>query len=154
MKQSPDSCSFTWTFAVLELEIVATVFIGKKPAVLMRSSWFASAQTLRAFKKPLSSVLAGTLQGLSEKATLAPAMGAFFVVWTQPVSTWSSHRQASHAAFRVPLRQFFLQSWWSRTWWNHFIGSQFRVKRPKLYCRPPFAPTPPSYSCHLRSRYV
>ena len=65
---------------MLELETVAAVFTGTKPVELMRSSWFASAQTSSALKKPLSSVLARALYGVSDKATLAPAMGAFFVV--------------------------------------------------------------------------
>ena len=62
------------------METVGSNFTGTKPAALMRSSWVASAQTLSAVKKPLSSVLARALYGVSDKATLAPAMGAFFVV--------------------------------------------------------------------------
>ena len=65
---------------MVEVETVANNFIGAKPAALIRSSWFASAQTLSALKKPLSSVLARALYGVSDKATLAPAIGAFFVV--------------------------------------------------------------------------
>ena len=65
---------------MVALEAVANNFIGTKPAALMRSSWFASVQTLSAVKKPLSSVLARALYGVSDKATLAPAIGALFVV--------------------------------------------------------------------------
>jgi len=65
---------------VLELETIANIWTGTKPAALMRSSWFASAQTLSALKKPLSSVLARALYGVSDMATLAPAIGALFVV--------------------------------------------------------------------------
>ena len=65
---------------MVEVETVANSFIGTKPAALMRSSWCVSAQTLSAVKNPLSSVLARALYGVSDKATLAPAIRALFEV--------------------------------------------------------------------------
>ena len=65
---------------MVEVETVANNFTGTKPAALMRSSWFASAQTLSAVKKPLSSVLARALYGVSDRATLAPAIGTLLEV--------------------------------------------------------------------------
>ena len=108
--QVPALSSLVFKLAVVDDVIVALIFTGTKPSLAMSSSWLASAQTLNAMKKPLAFVCARTLYGVSTNEILASASGALFLVWTRPVSTWSSHVQASHATFSVPLAHILEQS--------------------------------------------